>query len=42
MKMNYEAPAAEVISFAAKEQLAKLDIRLDNMRGDIGLEIADI
>lgn len=34
MKMNYEAPVAEVISFTSMEQLAaELDLTLDGQLG---------
>ena len=41
MKMNYEAPVAEVISFTSMEQLATLDLQLGNLGGNIGLQSKD-
>ena len=38
MKMNYEAPVAEVISFTSMEQLASsLDVTLGELDGGITL-----
>ena len=40
MKMNYEAPVAEVISFTSMEQLASLNMDLD-LNGDMGVGSRD-
>ena len=40
MKMNYEAPAAEVISFTSMEQLASLNLDL-NLDGEMGVGSRD-
>ena len=37
MKMNYEAPVAEVISFTSLEQLAAPDLTLGDLDGDFEL-----
>ena len=41
MKKIYESPVAEVISFTAMEQLASLDVQLNNLEGDMGLGSKD-
>ena len=43
MKMNYEAPIAEVISFTSLEQLATTlsDVTLGDLDGNIGLTSKD-
>ena len=35
MKMNYETPVAEVISFTSMEQLASLDLNLGDLNGGL-------
>ena len=40
MKMNYEAPVAEVISFTSMEQLASMDLEL-NLDGTMGVRSRD-
>ena len=41
MKNIYEAPAAEVISFTAMEQLANMDVTLGELEGNIGIGSKD-
>ena len=41
MKNIYEAPAAEVISFTAMEQLANLDVNLGDLEGELGIGSKD-
>ena len=40
MKMNYEAPVAEVISVTSMEQLASLNLEL-NLDGSLGVGSRD-
>ena len=37
MKNIYETPVAEVISFTAMEQLANMDVNLNDLEGNLGL-----
>ena len=37
MKNVYETPVAEVINFTAMEQLASLDVNLNDLEGNIGV-----
>ena len=41
MKNIYEAPVAEVISFTAMEQLASLDVNLNDLEGELGVGSRD-
>ena len=41
MKNIYEAPVAEVISFTSLEQLASLDVNLNDLEGNIGVGSKD-
>lgn len=41
MKNIYEAPVAEVISFTAMEQIASLDVNLNDLEGDLGVGSRD-
>ena len=43
MKKIYESPEAEVVSFAAMEQLAMLkgEVRLDLVDGDLDMGLSD-
>ena len=41
MKNIYEAPVAEVISFTAMEQLASLDVNLNDLEGNLGIGSKD-
>ena len=41
MKNIYEAPVAEVISFTSMEQLASLDVNLNDLQGDVGIDSRD-
>ena len=41
MKNIYEAPVAEVISFTAMEQLASIDVNLNDLEGNLGIGSKD-
>ena len=41
MKNIYEAPVAEVISFTAMEQLANMDVNLNDLEGNLGIGSKD-
>ena len=41
MKNIYERPEAEVISFTAMEQLASLDVNLNDLEGELGVGSRD-
>ena len=41
MKNVYETPVAEVISFTAMEQLASLDVNLNDLEGNLGIGSKD-
>ena len=41
MKNIYEAPVAEVISFTAMEQLANMDVNLNDLNGNLGVGSRD-
>ena len=41
MKNIYEAPVAEVISFTAMEQLANMDVNLNDLNGTLGVGSRD-
>ena len=41
MKMIYECPEAEIISFQAMEQLANLDVNLGDLEGELGIGSKD-
>ena len=41
MKNIYEAPVAEVISFTAMEQLANMDVNLNDLPGNMGIGSKD-
>ena len=41
MKNVYEAPVAEVISFTAMEQLASIDVNLNDLEGNLGIGSKD-
>jgi len=41
MKNIYEAPIAEVISFTAMEQLASVDVNLNDLEGNLGIGSKD-
>ena len=41
MKNIYEAPVAEVISFTAMEQLASMDVNLNDLNGNLGVGSRD-
>ena len=41
MKNIYETPVAEVISFTAMEQLASMDVNLNDLNGNLGVGSRD-
>ena len=41
MKNVYETPVAEVISFTAMEQLASIDVNLNDLEGNLGIGSKD-
>jgi len=41
MKNIYEAPVAEVISFTSLEQLASVDVNLNDLEGNLGIGSKD-
>ena len=41
MKNIYETPVAEVISFTAMEQLANMDVNLNDLPGNMGVGSKD-
>ena len=41
VKMIYECPEAEIISFQAMEQLANLDVNLGDLEGELGIGSKD-
>ena len=41
MKKIYETPEAEVISFTSLEQLASLDVNLNDLEGELGVGSRD-
>ena len=41
MKNIYEAPVAEVISFTAMEQLASVDVNLNDLGGNLDIGSKD-
>ena len=41
MKNIYETPVAEVISFTSMEQLASVDLNLNDLNGNLGIGSKD-
>lgn len=41
MKMIYECPKAEIISFTSLEQIASLDVNLNDLEGELGVGSRD-
>ena len=41
MKNIYETPVAEIISFTAMEQLANMDVNLNDLPGNMGVGSKD-